>query len=181
MKIDKKLLKRVVKVLLNKLPKEEAILLKAADDLELFQFLYKKNKDFRNFLLEPKLDVNKKLEFLDKFGKENNINETVLEAVKYITKVNRANLLKVLSKEFRFEIEKFFGTVKGEIITAYEIEEDEIKEVKDILEKKIGKKVEFEIKKDPSIIGGIVVKAGSYILDASIKSFLNKLAYNLTR
>jgi len=52
LKIDKKVLKRVVKVLLNKLPKEEEKLLKVADDLDTLQFLYKKNKDFRNLLLK---------------------------------------------------------------------------------------------------------------------------------
>ncbi len=181
MKIDKKVLKKVVKVLLNKLPKEEKTLLKVADDLELLQFLYKKNKDFRNFFSNPDISYEKKAEFIEKFSKEQKLNEVVVEAIKYIIKVNRANILKVLASEFKFEVEKFFATLKGEIISAYEIDEEDINEIKAVFEKKIGKKVEFEVKQDPSIIGGVIVKAGSYILDASVKSYLKQLASQLTK
>jgi len=48
MKIDKKVLKRVIKVLLNKIPKEESALIKVSDDLALIQELYRKEKSFRN-------------------------------------------------------------------------------------------------------------------------------------
>ena len=180
MKIDKKVLTRVIKVLLNKFPKEEEKLLKVADDLDTLQFLYRKNKDFRNLLLNPKLEVEKKKEFFKGLAEKLSLNEIIIEAVNYLIEINRANILKVLGTEFRFEVEKFFATVKGEIITAYPLEEDERKEIKGLVEKKIGKKVEFDIKEDPSIIGGVIVKAGSYILDASIKSYLKQLAQKLT-
>lgn len=70
--------------------------------------------------------------------------------------------------------------MKGEIITAYPIDEETINSVKEVVEKKLGKKVEFDIKQDPSIIGGIIVKAGSYILDSSLKTYLQKLEQQLT-
>jgi len=180
LKIDKKVLRRVVRVLLNKLPKDEETLLKVADDLDLLQTLYKKDKNFRNLLLNPKLEVEKKLQFIDELASKANLNDVVVEAVKYLVKINKANILKVLANEFKFEVERFFATVKGEIITAYPLSDEDISEIKDVVEKKIGKKVEFDVKEDPSIIGGVVVKAGSYILDASVKSFLRKLAYQLT-
>ena len=180
MKIDKKLLKRVVKIMLNKLPKEEQVLLKVADDLETLQYLYKKNKDFRNFLLNPQVSVEEKIKFVDVLAEKLQLHSIVKEALEFLVKNNRANIIKVLADEFKFEIERFFATVKGEIITVFPLEEEDIQEIKMVVESKIGKKVEFDVKEDPSIIGGVVVKAGSYELDASIKSFLKRLEQQLT-
>ena len=181
MKIDKKFLKRVVKVLLNKLPEDEAVLTEVSNQLEMVQTLYRKNRDFRNLLLDPKIDVNKKLQFIENLGKSLKLNEHAIEALKYIVKENKANALKVIANEFKFEVEKFFATVSGEIISAFELEEQEINEIKKVVENKIGKKVEFEIKQDPSLIGGVIVKAGSYMIDGSVKAFLKDLAYKITR
>ncbi len=180
MKVDKKVLKRVVKVLLNKLPKEEEVLIKASDDLNLIQTLFRKNKDFRNFLLNPGISFEDKKKVLDNLSKEAQLNETVKEAVEYVVKQNKANVLKYIADEFRFEIEKFFATVKGEIITAFPIDEETVNQIKETIEKKLGKKVEFETKQDPSIIGGMIVKAGSYVLDSSIKTQLLKLEQQLS-
>jgi len=180
LKVDKKVLKRVVKVLLNKLPKEEEVLIKASDDLNLIQTLFRKNKDFRNFLLNPGISFEDKKKVLDNLSKEAQLNETVKEAVEYVVKQNKANVLKYIADEFRFEIEKFFATVKGEIITAFPIDEETVNQIKETIEKKLGKKVEFETKQDPSIIGGMIVKAGSYVLDSSIKTQLLKLEQQLS-
>ncbi len=180
MKVDKKTLKRVVKVLLNKLPKEEEVLIKVSDDLNLIQTLFRKNKDFRNFLMHPAISFEDKKKVLDNLAKEANLNEKVKEAVEYVVKTNKANVLKYIADEFSFEIEKFFATVKGEIITAFPIDEDTVNKIKEKVEAKLGKKVEFETKQDPSIIGGIIVKAGSYVLDSSIKTYLLKLEQQLS-
>ncbi len=179
MKVDKKTLKRIVKVLLNKLPKEEEILIKVSDDLNLVQTLFRKDKSFRNFLMNPSISLENKEKIINTLAEKGNLNEHVVEAIKYIVKINKANLLKYIGDEFSFEIEKFFATVKGEIITAFPIDDETVNKIKEKVEAKLGKKVEFETKQDPSIIGGIIVKAGSYVLDSSIRTYLMKLEQQL--
>ncbi len=179
MRVDKKFLKRVVKVLINKLPKEEEVLIKVSDDLNLIQTLFRKNKEFRNFLMNPSISFEDKEKIITEIGKKAGFNELVIEAIKFVVKSNKANVLKYIGDEFSFEIEKFFATVKGEIITVFPIEESLVNEIKEKIEKKLEKKVEFETKQDPSIIGGIIIKAGSYILDSSIKTYLQKLEQKL--
>ncbi len=180
MKVDKKVLKRVVKVLLNKLPKEESVLIKVSDDLSLIQDLYRKDKTFRNLILNPQLPYEEKEKIINLLAEKASLNEHVVEALKYIVKVNKGNILREISDQFSFEVEKFFATVKGEVITAYPIDESLLEEIKKAVESKLGKKVEFEVKQDPSIIAGVVVKAGSYVLDSSVKTYLRKLEQQLT-
>ncbi|WP_293445304.1 ATP synthase F1 subunit delta [Persephonella sp.] len=180
MKIDKKVLKRVVKVLLNKIPKEETALIKVSDDLALIQELYRKEKSFRNFILNPQLPFEEKEKLIDTLSEKTNLDKNVVEAIKYAVKINKGNILREISDQFMFEVEKFFATVKGEVITAYPIDENLLEQIKKAVEEKLGKKVEFEVKQDPSIIGGVVVKAGSYVLDSSVKTYLRKLEQQLT-
>lgn len=180
MKVDKKTLKRVVKVLLNKLPKEEEALIKVSDDLSLIQQLYRKDKTFRNFILNPKLAFEEKEKLINTLSEKANLDKNVVEALRYIVKTNKGNILREIADAFNFEVEKFFATVKGEVITAFPIDEKLLEDIKKAVEGKLGKKVEFEVKQDPSIIGGIVVKAGSYVLDSSVKTFLRKLEQQLT-
>jgi len=180
LKVDKKVLKRVVKVLLNKIPKEEAALIKVSDDLSLVQELYRKDKTFRNFILNPQLKFEEKEKVIDALAEKANLDKNVVEAIKYVVKINKGNILREISDQFMFEVERFFATVKGEVITVYPIDEKLLTEIKKVIENKLGKKVEFEVKQDPDIIGGIVVKAGSYVLDSSVKTYLRKLEQQLT-
>ncbi len=181
MKVDKKTLKRVVRVLINKVPKEEEKLLKVVRDLEQLSQLYKTSSEFRNVLLSPSIDVELKTKVLKEIFKKYEIDENAQEAILFLVKVGKGNVVKELGKAFRFEVEKFFATVQGEMITAYPLEEKEIEEIKSIVEKKIGKKVELDIKEDPSLIGGFLIKAGSYVLDASVRFYMRKLQQQLTQ
>ncbi len=181
MKVDKKVLKRITKILLNKVPKEEEKILKVLKDLELISTFYRKNTEFRNIVLNPRLDLETKEKILAATFDNLQIDNLVKETIFYLIKINKGNVIKELDKAFRFEVEKLFATVEGEIITAYPLEQSDIEEIKNLVEKKIGKKVEFNIKEDPSLIGGIVVKAGSYVLDASVRFFIKKLQQQLTQ
>lgn len=181
MKTDKKILKRVVKVLLKNLPKDEEVLIQTLDKLNVLQNLFKKDKGFKNFLLNPSIPVNEKLNLIDILDKQIGLSEAVKGVLIYLITENKINVLKMIADEFKFEVEKLFSTVQGEIITAYPITDDLILNIKQTVEEKLGKKVEFTIKQDPSIIGGVIVIAGSYVLDASIKNYLQKLEQQLTQ
>ncbi len=176
-----KVLKRVVKVLLNKTPKEEEKLLKVANDLEFLSELYKRNTEFRGLILNPQISFEEKEKVLKTISEKANLDKNVEEALLYLVRINKGNVFKDLGRAFRFEVEKFFATVQGEVITAYKVDEELLSEIKKILEDKIGKKVEFQVKQDPSIIGGLIVRTPSYIVDASVKSYMEKLRQQLTK
>jgi len=180
-KIDKKTLKRVVRVMLNKLPKDEMVLINTLDKLITIQELFRKDKTFRNFILNPSIPIDEKLKLVSVLDEKLELTDTLKELLTFLLKNRKGNLLKYIADEFKFEVEKLFSTVKGEIISAYPLDNETLENIKTTVEKKLGKKVEFDIKQDPSIIGGVIVKAGSYILDASIKNYLQKLEQKLTQ
>ncbi|NCC24456.1 MAG: F0F1 ATP synthase subunit delta [Deltaproteobacteria bacterium] len=73
------------------------------------------------------------------------------------------------------------GIVRGEIITAISLNDALQKQVKDQLEKQSGSQVVLEYSVDPAILGGLKLKVGDKVLDASIKAQLEILRETIKR
>jgi F-type H+-transporting ATPase subunit delta len=68
------------------------------------------------------------------------------------------------------------GETAADVITARPLSDDQIDQLKKQLRTRAGRDVAIEAQVDPSILGGIVVKLGSQMIDASIRTKLNRLA-----
>ncbi len=69
------------------------------------------------------------------------------------------------------------GIVPAEVLSAHDLSDDEINRISDALQNKAGKAIKLDIKIDPSLIGGMVVRLGSRMIDSSIKSKLMNMKY----
>jgi F-type H+-transporting ATPase subunit delta len=181
LKVDKKFLKKVVKGMIKVLGNDEEKLSNTSKALDILSLLYKSNSNFRNIILSPTVSLEEKEKAVSKILDVLNLPQEVKPFIFLAVKENKGNIIKELNKAFRFEVEKFFATVQGEVITAHPIDEDLLNQIKTVLESKIGKKIEFTVKEDKSLIGGAVIKAGSYILDTSVRNYLKQLERSLTR
>ena len=68
------------------------------------------------------------------------------------------------------------GEISAEVLTAHPLKDDQVAALKAQLKKRAGRDVAIEATVDPQILGGIVVKLGSQMIDASIRTKLNRLA-----
>ena len=68
------------------------------------------------------------------------------------------------------------GETSAEVITAYPLKDNQVATLKQQLRVRAGRDVNLETSVDPAILGGIVVKLGSQMIDASIRTKLNRLA-----
>ena len=69
------------------------------------------------------------------------------------------------------------GETTAEVTSAFPLKDDQIAALKANLKARGGNDVAIDAKVDPSILGGIIVRLGSRMIDASIKTKLNNLAY----
>jgi F-type H+-transporting ATPase subunit delta len=67
------------------------------------------------------------------------------------------------------------GEVTAEVTTAHELTPAQLAAVGEQLRKAMGSKVAVEVKIDPALLGGLVVKVGSRMVDASLRSKLHRL------
>jgi F-type H+-transporting ATPase subunit delta len=69
------------------------------------------------------------------------------------------------------------GEVTAEVVSAHPLGDDQVEALKTNLRAQTGRDVVVDLCVDPSILGGLVVKVGSRMIDGSIRTKLNTLAH----
>jgi F-type H+-transporting ATPase subunit delta len=67
------------------------------------------------------------------------------------------------------------------ITSAVELDEDLQDDLRKKIEDETGRKVEFDAKVDPDVLGGLVLQVGNFVMDASVRSRLEKLRKQVAR
>ena len=68
------------------------------------------------------------------------------------------------------------GETTAEVVTAHALSDDQVETLKARLKARAGRDVTIDARIDPDILGGLIVKMGSEMIDASLKTKLNRLA-----
>jgi len=93
----------------------------------------------------------------------------------------RAGELEEIAKEFERLMAREEHRLSVELTTARELTDDEAQNIVDQIEKAAGRTVEATRSVDPALLGGIVLQAGSYLVDASVRARLQRLRQTLVR
>ena len=73
---------------------------------------------------------------------------------------------------FNALLSKQRGEVNAEVTSARPLKDAEVEELKKILKSKLGRDARLEAKVDPTLLGGLVVKVGSRMIDSSLRTKL---------
>ncbi|MET0248766.1 MAG: F0F1 ATP synthase subunit delta [Sphingobium sp.] len=68
------------------------------------------------------------------------------------------------------------GEARAEVTSAHPLTDDQRAALQQSLRARVGREVSVDAKVDPAILGGLVVKIGSQMIDSSIRTRLNSLA-----
>ncbi len=89
----------------------------------------------------------------------------------------RLSSLSAIIRDFRALAARHRGEVTAEVASAHPLTDDQVKELKQALRTRVGRDVTLDLRVDPSLLGGLIVKIGSQMIDSSIKTRLNTLAH----
>ena len=87
----------------------------------------------------------------------------------------RGFALKGMARAYLAELARRRGEVTAQVKSAQALSQDQVATLTETLRQAVGSKVRVETEVDPALIGGLVVKVGSRMIDSSIKSKLDKL------
>lgn len=85
--------------------------------------------------------------------------------------------LPAIIRDFRGLASQHRGETTAEVTTAHPLDAGQVDALKAQLRTRIGRDVSVDLSVDPSLLGGLVVKIGSQMIDSSIKTRLNSLAH----
>jgi len=135
------------------------------------------DKQAENFFVNPTIDATIKVKFIMSLNVT--IPTTGENLIKILAKSNRW----ILIQSIRGIYEKYLAAAKGllevDLISASVLSVAEKANIISKLSAKYGKKVALAVQVDPALFGGVIVKAGDDVIDASIKGQLQALHAHL--
>jgi F-type H+-transporting ATPase subunit delta len=85
----------------------------------------------------------------------------------------RLFVLADIIRAFEGKLAQMRGEIRATVTSAHKLGDDQMAELKSILKAKLGREPRIETKLDPSLLGGLVVKVGSRMIDSSLRTKLN--------
>ncbi|UZK65930.1 F0F1 ATP synthase subunit delta [Sphingomonas sp. M1-B02] len=89
----------------------------------------------------------------------------------------RLGQLPAIIRAFRDLAAQDRGEMTAEVVSAHPLDDDQVAALKDQLRARVGRDVSVDLSVDPALLGGLVVKIGSQMIDSSIRTRLNSLAH----
>jgi F-type H+-transporting ATPase subunit delta len=131
-----------------------------------------------NALLEnPELDPRAKADALEELLGDSE--ELVRNFLLLLIEKGRVAQLDEVYREFEELVAAEEGRLDVELTTAFELSDEEAQEIVEQIEKASGRTVEASRNVDPTLIGGLVLRAGSLRVDASVRGRLERLRREL--
>jgi len=144
-------------------------------NLKSIKDLINENKELQLLVRSPLIATNDKLEILLKIMGEQNLNVLSITFLKVISKNKRfASLLSIISQFDNINAQKR-GDILADITSADDLSDDQRINIKEQLKIIMGDKLTLNYKVDKKIIGGLIIKVGSKMIDTSLANNINKL------
>ena len=137
------------------------------------------NKDLKLLIKSPLITSNDKLKIFEKILSSTSTNKLTLTFLKVIKSNKRFSNLQTIINEFININAKKRGDVIAKIISANKLSDIQKNEIKEKFKSILGDKLFLNFQVDNKIIGGLIVKIGSKMVDSSIASKINKLKLSL--
>jgi len=176
--IGSKVAKRYAKALFS-IGQEDKKVDRYGKDLSAFTQLYLSNPEFagavssRIFALEDRKRVLKVV--LDKSG----LSGAVRNFLSLLLDRDRIGAVEGIMKYYQRLVDEASNIARAEVFVPRPLKKDALSRLEESLGKMISKQVTLEVREDPSLIGGIMVKVGDLVLDGSMKAQLRGLRESL--
>jgi F-type H+-transporting ATPase subunit delta len=103
------------------------------------------------------------------------ISSLVYNFLALLGEMDRGYLLEVVYSQFLVLCDEHFGLVRGVLVTASDVGVEQRQALEALVSSKLGRKVVFEYRQDPSILGGVIAHVGGWTFDDSLKYHLDQI------
>lgn len=104
------------------------------------------------------------------------LDETTRNFLGVLAENRRLGQLAAVIRTFRLLAAQHRGETTAEVASAHPLDEAQVDALRQALRQRLGREVRVDLSVDPSLLGGLVVRLGSQLIDSSIKTRLNMLA-----
>ncbi len=144
-------------------------------ELDAFAALIEGSDDLKSFVKNPVFTAEQQLAAVTALLDKAKIGGLGANFIKVVASKRRLFAVEGMVRGYRALVAESRGIVAAEVTVAEAMNDNNLKAVKEALSSLTGKTVDVVEKIDPAIIGGLVVKMGSKMVDASVRTKLNSM------
>lgn len=137
--------------------------------------LIQSNDEFANLLANPVVTADKKITIVDAIVGKAKIDAMVANFIKTVARNGRLFVLPTIIVAFKDLAAQQRDELRAEVISAVPLSKKQLSDLAKTLKTKMGKTVTLDVNVDPSLIGGLIVKVGSQMIDSSLKTKLTAM------
>ncbi len=137
--------------------------------------LISQNAELKSFIKNPTNRIAEQTKAFNLISDELNFNKLLKTFLNFIINKRRLFFIEKIIEDFLDTCSKNRGEIKADLYSPKELNETEISKIKDELASNFGANIKLNYKYDPSLIGGLIIKVESTMIDTSIKSKLKQL------
>ena len=145
------------------------------DDLRRLKGLIAGSDDLSRFLRSPLIDRQAQTKGILSVLDSAKVSDLVRRFVAVVGSHRRLYALPMIIDAFLRELARRRGEVMVHVASARTLTDQQNSDLAEALRRVVGQKINVEAKVDPELIGGLVVRVGSRMIDTSIRTQLQKL------
>jgi F-type H+-transporting ATPase subunit delta len=149
----------------------------AKADLERFDGLVAESADLARLVRSPVFSADEQQQALSAVLDRAGIGGLAAKFLKLVASNRRLFAVRDMIRGYRELVAQHKGEATAEITVAEPLKDEHLAALKSALKSVSGKDVDLAIKIDPAIIGGLVVKLGSRMVDTSLRTKLNAIRH----
>jgi F-type H+-transporting ATPase subunit delta len=147
-------------------------------DLEKFDAMIAGSPDLTRLVRSPVFGVDEQLKALSAILAKAGITGVAANFLRVITTNRRLFAVRDMIRGYRALVARHKGEVLAQITVAETLNDQNLGALKDALKNVTGgKDIDLDVKVDPAIIGGLIVKVGSRMVDSSLRTKLNAIKF----
>lgn len=146
-------------------------------DLKGFDALVAANADLTRLVRSPVFSAEDQAKALVAILEKAGIKGVAANFLRVVAANRRLFAVSEIIRGFNRLVAAHKGEVTAQVTVAEQLNDARLNEIRDALKAVTGKNVQVNVDVDPSIIGGIKVKVGSRMVDASLRTKLNSIKF----
>lgn len=146
-----------------------------ADDLETIKRLLDASPDLTRLVRSPAISRGEQLGAMNAVMETAGVTDLVRRFVGVVANNRRLFALPAIITAFRNELARRRGEIRVTVAVARPLSEQQGQMLEDALKGSVGAKVNTTVTVDPDLLGGMVVRVGSQMIDNSLKTKIDRL------
>ena len=157
------------------LAREENALDTLASDLSVLKGLLSGSPDLERLVRSPAFSREEQASGMESVLRHAEASPLARKLVLLLARKRRLFILADVIDAFDALLARHRGEVSASVTTARALDAQETEELKQVLKQNLGREPKLELHVDPSVLGGLVLRIGSRMIDSSLRTKLDGL------